>query len=110
MPNRLPYFAFRPRKDLDQGRLSVYDATTITPAECLNLYNRRGDRQPTTTVARITAGDFERYGREIRSAPGSHPAHCLVNFQDLSQSQINRISRDLRRRSERLGLIRITQA
>lgn len=110
LPNRLPYFAFRPRKDIDQGMLSVYDATAITPAECLNLYNRRGDRQPATTVARITAGDFQRYGREIRSASGSHPAHCLVDFQDLSQSQINRISRDLRRRSERLGLIRLTQA
>lgn len=134
LPNRLPYFAFRPRKDIDRGMLSVYDATAITPAECLNLYNRRGDRQPATTVARITAGDcsvefcwgeissrlerfpilrksyggfahfgkfsnlgkispskiqqnpgdFQRYGLEIRPDPGSHPAHCLVDFRDLT--------------------------
>lgn len=103
-PNRLPYYAFRPRRK-DNGKLSVYDAAKITPRECLELYNAQSDAPQSTRVARITAADLQQFGLQAEPDPEPHPAHLLIDFNSLSRSRANRIASELTERAEQAGVL-----
>lgn len=103
-PNHLPYYAFRPRRK-DEGKLSVYDSSKITPRECLELYNTQSEAPQATRVARITVDDLQQFGLRAEPDPGPHPAHMLIDFNELSRSRANRIANELTERAEQAGVI-----
>lgn len=103
-PAEIPLYAFSPRPQ-DNGRLSVYDSSRISPRECLSLYNQRPNRPQAQAVAVVTQADLDQLKLPLRRQSGGHPAHCLIDLSELTPEQQHTKGTALRRIAQQRGVI-----
>ena len=93
--------AFRPTPK-DEKKLSVYDGDLISPEDSFRHY-RRVLKFESVGVLGVTVGECGEQGLPVAPDPQTFAEHALIDFSEISNSQIEKKSKLLRDSAQKRG-------